>query len=295
MLDRLSSYFTQKLPLGFTPAELFSFMAAGFCFMALSVVVLHAFIPSPQPVLSVLLHALGVASTYTVAFVVVAVCIYVFQFAGATAQLGVWQIWALSFVAYIAGFYLSPISDLVTGSVKYELHADLNEANATFHFLRLTPVWALITYVFISVLQKRNLQQELTQLFAINSQLQDRPRHSQATKAIDFSSGKKVTSIPANQISHISVDDHYCYVHFTEKGSTAAKVDVSGPLTRIEHLLPDYFIKVHRSHIVNLDKILNVEKLERNYALLLADEYRIPISRSRLQQVLPKLQTFLDH
>ena len=72
------------------------------------------------------------------------------------------------------------------------------------------------------------------------------------------------------------------------------KIDESRPLTRIEHLLPDTFIKVHRSHIVNLDKILNVEKLERNYALLLADEFRIPISRNRLQQVLPKLQTFLD-
>ena len=139
MLDQLTSYFSQKLPLGFTPVELFSFMAGGFCFIALSVVVLHAFIPAPQPVLSVLFHALGVALTYTVAFIVVAVCIYGLQLAGAGAQRPVWQIWGLSFITYVAGFYLSPISDLVT-SVKYELHADLNETNTAFHFLRLTPV-----------------------------------------------------------------------------------------------------------------------------------------------------------
>ena len=152
-----------------------------------------------------------------------------------------------------------------------------------------------MTYVFISILQKRSLQQELAQLATINSQLQERPRQNQATEIIDFSSGKKVTSIPANQISHISVDDHYCYVHFMENGKTAAKVDVSGPLTKIEHLLPDSFIKVHRSHIVNLEKISQVERQARNYTLWLFDnQFQVPVSRSKLQNVLPRLQAYLQ-
>ncbi len=285
--------FSERLPLNFTAPELVSFIAGAFCLLALSVIVLHAFIPTPQPVLSVLLHAIGVSLTYTVALIVVVAAVFGFSVAGYDLEPRIWQVWVLSFLTYVAGFYLSPISDLLTGSVKFELHEDLAETSQIFHFLRLVPVWALITYLFISFLQRRGLLKELEELSLVNDQLQSKEKTETETHKVEFTSGKKQIAISANEISHISVEDHYCYVHYSRDG-TFGKFDVLGPLSSVEPILPSTFIKVHRSHVVNLDKISHVEKQDRNYALLLDNnQFRVPISRGRLQEVLPRLQRFL--
>lgn len=293
MFDRFLSYCLEPLPHDFTPTEVISLIFGAFSVTAAFVVVLHAFIPGPQPVMLVLLHAVGVGTSYTFAFVLMALVIVLLRFFVEGIVLNVWQFWLCSFLTYVVGFFFSPVSDMLTADVKYELHTDLREIDTVFHFFRLMPVWALITYLFILVLQKRGLQQELGELTRINRQLESMAPRATETEMIEFVAGKKTVAIPADHISHISVDDHYCYVH-SEKDGAEQKLDISGPLASVEPLLPETFVKVHRSHIVNLEKISQVEKRDRSYALLLSNNrFRVPVSRGRLQEVLPRLQRFL--
>jgi len=180
--------------------------------------------------------------------------------------------------------------------VKFELHTDLSEENLGFHFLRLTPIWALITFLFVVVLQKRGLQQEIDKLAYVNEKLkQGTSDPGEPQEDILFVSGKKEMMIEPGTISHISVEDHYCYVYQISSDENQTKIDISQPLRKLEKLLPKNFIKVHRSHIVNLEHVTKIEKTERNYSLLLLGEsFRIPISRSRLQKTLPVLERLLN-
>lgn len=298
MLEHFRSYWLEQLPREFTTGDAATLIGGVFCLTFLTVVVLHAFIPGPQPVTAVLLHALSISTTYAMSIVFMVGILMLFKL-GSMSSLQVWQLWIVSFITYIGGFYLSPVSDMLTGGVKFELHADLSSTSSTFHFIRLTPVWALITYLFVVVMQKRGLLQELDELAQLNQKLKLGPHSQKSDKTIDdilLTSGKKETLISPKAISHISVEDHYCYVYHLSSTNELRKVDISQPLSRIQNVLPDEFIKVHRSHIVNVGHVSRIEKKGRNYTLSLCnDSYRIPISRSHLQKVLPVLhQSFSD-
>jgi two-component system LytT family response regulator len=73
--------------------------------------------------------------------------------------------------------------------------------------------------------------------------------------------------------------------------SDGKNVLVSKPIFEYEELLADYdFIRCHQSHLVNKKYIKSLIKEDSGY-LLLADNSRIPISRSKKEMVLNTLNT----
>ena len=287
MREGIRNYLAFELPGRLTPQGVISLLGATFCFTVFSVVVLHAFIPSQQPVPQVLVHAISVALTYTLVLALLMAVLFLLGKTSKRRTLCIWHFWVLSLLVYLAGFYLSSIGGWSADELKYQLHTDLHRGNSTFHLLRLTPVWALITYLFILVVQKRSLEAELGELNRINQGLHPAARPKAAP--LTFQSGKKQLEMDAASITHISVDDHYCYI-YTETDGSVNKVDVSQPLREIEQLVPENFLQVHRSHIVNLDQVNRIERRDRNVRLLVGEHKgRIPVSRARLKHVLSAL------
>ena len=110
-----------------------------------------------------------------------------------------------------------------------------------------------------------------------------------AAEPIRFHSGKTEFVLDAASVRNIAVDDHYCYVHFRH-GDGYAKRDLAMPLRDLSALLPDNFVQVHRSHIVNLRYVQAVKRRKRSVRLVLPGEFEVPVSRYRLDEVLPRLR-----
>lgn len=96
--------------------------------------------------------------------------------------------------------------------------------------------------------------------------------HAPASKSLFLKSGHEYIKIDIDQISHINSDADYTDIYYADK-----KIISSEPLKYWEETLKDHeFIRVHKSHIVNLRM---VEKISRNEIHLLT-KARIPIGRT---------------
>lgn len=106
----------------------------------------------------------------------------------------------------------------------------------------------------------------------------------------DMNRINKITGLLDNKIFVISVDDIY-YIEtankenliYTKDETYVSKLTIS----KLEELLPkDKFYRTHRSYIVNLDRIIEVEPwFNGTYLLKIADfKFKVPISRNNVKE-----------
>lgn len=82
-----------------------------------------------------------------------------------------------------------------------------------------------------------------------------------------------------NEIVRCEADSNYTAIHLKNRKKFLA----SKTLSDIEEMLsPEHFIRIHKSHLVNLRHIANITSTDE---LVMADESRLPVSRRRLQEV----------
>ncbi len=99
--------------------------------------------------------------------------------------------------------------------------------------------------------------------------------------------GPKVHVIPVDRLDCLEAQDDYVAVRID--GRKFLKLQTLASLT--ETLDPTRFLRVHRSYVVNLDRLRSIELYAKNsHVALLADGSRIPISREGHA----KLKAFLD-
>jgi two-component system LytT family response regulator len=92
--------------------------------------------------------------------------------------------------------------------------------------------------------------------------------------------------IPAEMIVRVQSDSNYSILMLKSK----QKIIVSRTLKELEEILEDYsFIRVHNSHLVNLNEVDKYVKGEGGY-LLMSDGSTVDVSRSRKDTLLTKLQ-----
>lgn len=200
----------------------------------------------------------------------------------------VWHLWAMSFLAYNLGYFL----DVPFGDRRpFALHPNVGAENPWFHYLRLVPIWALITYVFIQAYTRRALRAELVELLRINEEL-TAAAPAPTGQSIQIVSGKRRINLDADRVSHINVEDHYCTIHHHDS-SGWRKTDIGLPLRDVVEHLPASFLLVHRSHLVNPIHLKRIEREGRAYRLILTNDVVLPISRHRLNKVLPKVREYL--
>ncbi len=102
--------------------------------------------------------------------------------------------------------------------------------------------------------------------------------------------------IPLGRISHITVEDHYSRIFFSN-GADRNNVLIRSPLKDLLQKLPrDRFFQIHRSHVVNLDYVSALKKKGRKAKLTLGRSgIELPVSRYRLPQIRSILKDIPEH
>lgn len=89
--------------------------------------------------------------------------------------------------------------------------------------------------------------------------------------------GARIDIFPVGEIDFVEADDDYIRIVSGEK--TGRKHQRLGDLE--EQLDPKRFVRIHRSHIVNLDRVEKVEPYSRDSRVaILRDGTKLPVSRS---------------
>ncbi|MBU2968961.1 LytTR family DNA-binding domain-containing protein [Pseudoalteromonas sp. C2R02] len=83
-------------------------------------------------------------------------------------------------------------------------------------------------------------------------------------------------------INFIKADGHYTQLHTNSTGIALHDKAID----KLAMLLPNQFIRVHRSYIVDINKVVALKiGSGASYQLLMQDNNEVPVSRSRYQQV----------
>lgn len=118
--------------------------------------------------------------------------------------------------------------------------------------------------------------------------LTSRERVFSGIKFLSVKKGHNVKLLPLSSIDYIKAVNVYSELHLT--AGTIEVYDKS--LKKIEHLLPDNFVRVHKSYIVRIDavKSLWVGGGGKYYLVTNKDE-KIPVSRAKID-ILRKLFSY---
>lgn len=284
MLESVRNYLGATLPWDVGASQYFRLFGTIFALIFAGSVFVHVLLQDAARPLQMLFHAAGVALAYTVA--VGLACAAVYALRNAVRRLLVWHIWIASFVAFVAGYYLLPPDGFAVWIPDDSASAHTDKIS----FFQLLPIWILVTYFFVQPYLTESLRSELTKLRDVNALLEAGSRNVVgAADPIRFQSGKMDFVLDASSIRNVIVDDHYCYVHYRHNDGYG-KRDLAMPLRDISALLPSDFVQVHRSHIVNLRQVRSIRRKNRSIRLVLAGDFEVPVSRHRLDQILPLLR-----
>jgi two-component system, LytTR family, response regulator len=93
---------------------------------------------------------------------------------------------------------------------------------------------------------------------------------------------QKIVIIPVEKISHIEAQDDYVMI-YSELGKFLKQNTMK---YYEEHLNQSEFIRVHRSYIVNINEVKQVELFEKeSYKITLKDGSKIPVSKSGYSKI----------
>jgi diguanylate cyclase len=94
--------------------------------------------------------------------------------------------------------------------------------------------------------------------------------------------------IPVDDIVAVHANAHYTYV-FDGTAKSFCPLAISDVAARLDE---KRFVRVHRSHIVNIDRVVGFKRAGDNGVIELTgiDRYTVPVSRSRLGGIRSKLQ-----
>lgn len=284
MMERLRSYLSAMLPMDLGAPQYLRLFRTVFMLVFASSVLLHLLLEDGTRPLQTLFHAALIAAAYTI--VAGLACATVYASGKAVEHIRVWHIWVASLVVFLTGYYLLPLDGFAGWVPGDEAGAHV----ASVSFLQLLPAWGLVTYFFIQPYLTASLTTEMAKLRDLNAMLEaGMANASESSEPVRFHSGKTSFALQADSIRNIAVDDHYCYVHYRHNDGYA-KRDLAMPLRDVLTLLPEEFVQIHRSHVVNIRSIRSVRRENRRIRLILDGSFEVPVSRHRLDEVLPLLR-----
>lgn len=109
----------------------------------------------------------------------------------------------------------------------------------------------------------------------------DRPE-SQRARVLSFRDGSRTRVIKVEQVRAIHGADNYAEVELDD----GRRLLHDKTLDQLEGLLPRQFRRVHRSHILNLERIVGLENRPGSrYRARLDSGEGVPVSRSRIRQL----------
>jgi two-component system LytT family response regulator len=94
--------------------------------------------------------------------------------------------------------------------------------------------------------------------------------------------GSKISIIPVETLKWLEAQDDYVRIH-SEGGRFMKKKTMK---FFEDHLDPNMFIRIHRSSIININSIKQMELYEKDsYRVILKDDIKLPVSKTGLQRL----------
>lgn len=288
-IEGLQNYLGARLPLALNAKQHFRLLRTVFVLVCVATAVVHLLVEREYELVTALVHAVTIGLIYVIAVGLVTALLYAVR--DSVRDIRVWHVWIVSLTSFVLGHYFLPIDGLIAWLLGVAAHAHDDQMTIS----QLLPVWVLLTYIFIQPYLNAGLRLELSRLRDINTLL--RQHHSDpappSSPRIRFEAGRTDFTLSADAIRNVVVDDHYCYVHYRHNGGYA-KRDLAMPLRDVRALLPDGFLHVHRSHIVNPKHIVSIRRKNRKIRVVLDGDYEVPVSRHRLDYVLPLIRARIE-
>jgi len=164
------------------------------------------------------------------------------------------------------------------------------------YYWRHLPYAFLICCVFYYRETKKEIIENLVQ--KLNLKLEDHEKddikhedtgESESVICLQVDGGTR--KLQSSCISHVCVDGHYLDIYYHKQPSTEHFLVRKSLTEMLEDLPSPPFLRIHRTHIVNLDYISEIKKVKRQYWVVLLDkEFSLPISRSHLTNLLSNLE-----
>ena len=119
----------------------------------------------------------------------------------------------------------------------------------------------------------------------VNAFLQQMKPAGNTVKRIPIPSNDTTQFVPVNEIIRVESQSNYSNIYFTSR----PKLLVAKTLKDFEdQLLPFGFIRVHNSHLINLEHVIGYKNVDGGYIIMQGNEV-IEISRRKKQEVLQRL------
>jgi two-component system LytT family response regulator len=107
------------------------------------------------------------------------------------------------------------------------------------------------------------------------------------TRKISIASDNTVQFVPVTDIIRIESQSNYSNIHFTSRN----KLLVAKTLKEFEEqLVPCNFLRIHHSHLINLEHVIGYKNLDGGYVIM-RDNDIIEISRRKKQEVMQRLNS----
>lgn len=119
----------------------------------------------------------------------------------------------------------------------------------------------------------------------MNPQIETVTANVTASKKVALPSGNSVQLVPATEIIRIESLSNYSIVFFTDR----PKFTIARTLKEFEEQLsPFAFLRVHHSHLINLEHVIGYKNTDSGYVIMKGNDI-IEISRRKKQEVLQRL------
>ncbi len=130
------------------------------------------------------------------------------------------------------------------------------------------------------------LRERQNQDAVVKNIVDEHDKHAEKIERIVVKDGPKISVIPVDQVKWIEAQDDYVMIH-----SGIGKFMKQKTMKFFErHLDQNEFVRIHRSHIVNINFIQHLELYEKDsYRIILKNEKLLPVSKtglSRLKEIL---------
>ncbi len=179
-------------------------------------------------------------------------------------------------LAYILAFGLFVATILAT----------FNNFNSMYFYYIVTIMMAFLVMKKTNEFAQERILRKVEEQQVIKLQLKlKQTAQAKPPEKLQLNCAGKVEFIPVNEISHCKASGDYVEIFMSDKRQSL----YSGTLKRIEEQLPDSFIKVHRSYVVNMDEVISIASSTKGSSgggvITLKTGDEVPVSRRILPYV----------
>jgi hypothetical protein len=142
----------------------------------------------------------------------------------------------------------------------------------------------LLAYLFAQQAKEYSMELETVQAEkTLRAKLEfklEQMQHQQKSETLNIQSTGKIEKVATQDIFYCQASGDYVEIYLQSR-----ELLYSGSLKGIAEQLSTIFVRVHRSYIVNLDKVISLKRDGENGYLVLSNNTQIPVSRRMMPQV----------